>query len=217
MNKQNKKKNKRKLILEAALEIFSIKGVDKGTVAEIADKAGIGKGTIYHYFDSKEQIFTQLIDFFFADWMSEWEQVIDSEHSPLQKVEIIIDRTFDIYEEIAEERSRRQLVIMCEIIRFAFQQSLERKSDIGLSELFRKLYAKLKPIIKEGIKEGIFKDQDTKHLCFVAFGLLDGFSIHYLLQKNHYSLEKSREITKNILLGGLLKDEYKYNIRRREK
>ena len=54
------KANKRELILAAARETFGEKGYHNTTSEEIAKKAGVGKGTIYQYFDSKHDIFLQM-------------------------------------------------------------------------------------------------------------------------------------------------------------
>lgn len=55
------KVNKCDLILQAASEVFVKKGFEKSTVQEIAIQAGVGKGTIYEYFSSKEELFSQVI------------------------------------------------------------------------------------------------------------------------------------------------------------
>ncbi|MDX9870856.1 MAG: TetR/AcrR family transcriptional regulator [Clostridia bacterium] len=52
---------KRKLILKAATEVFSDKGFYGAKIEDIAQAAAIGKGTVYEYFRSKEQLFTELI------------------------------------------------------------------------------------------------------------------------------------------------------------
>lgn len=48
--------DKREAILDAALELFVERGFFGTAVPEIADKAGVGAGTIYRYFDSKEAL-----------------------------------------------------------------------------------------------------------------------------------------------------------------
>ena len=54
------KTNKRELILAAAQEVFFEKGYHSATSEEIAKRAGVGKGTIYQYFDSKLEIFLEM-------------------------------------------------------------------------------------------------------------------------------------------------------------
>ena len=51
---------KRAAVLEATLELISEHGFHGTAMSMIADKAGVGAGTIYRYFDSKEDLITQL-------------------------------------------------------------------------------------------------------------------------------------------------------------
>lgn len=53
--------NKTKMILDALQQLLEEKTIQHISVSEIANKAGIGKGTIYYYFSSKEEIVDALI------------------------------------------------------------------------------------------------------------------------------------------------------------
>lgn len=55
------RKKRRKEILAAAFEVFAVEGFHKGTISQIADVAGIGKGTVYEYFTSKQEIFESML------------------------------------------------------------------------------------------------------------------------------------------------------------
>src|SRR4029077_15894854 len=52
---------KRRQIMEGAREVFLAQGFDAATMGEIARKAGVSKGTLYVYFDSKERLFEPLL------------------------------------------------------------------------------------------------------------------------------------------------------------
>jgi AcrR family transcriptional regulator len=56
--------DRRQEILDAALHTFTDKGVSKATVADIAEAAGVAKGTVYLYFGSKEHLLLALRDRF---------------------------------------------------------------------------------------------------------------------------------------------------------
>lgn len=58
---KNIKRNKRNLILEKAFELFFEKGYLDTKIIDIAEAAGIGKGTVYEYFNSKEELFAELL------------------------------------------------------------------------------------------------------------------------------------------------------------
>src|SRR5689334_15289154 len=52
--------DKREAILAAALELFVERGFYGTAVPEIAERAGVGAGTIYRYFESKETLVNEL-------------------------------------------------------------------------------------------------------------------------------------------------------------
>ena len=49
--------NRRKAILDAAGQVFARKGYTNARIIEVAEAASVGKGTIYEYFRSKEDLF----------------------------------------------------------------------------------------------------------------------------------------------------------------
>jgi len=62
-----KKTDKRDRIIQAAAAVFAEKGFAGTVVADIAGRAGIGKGTIYEYFRKKEDVFFAVFEW----WMEE--------------------------------------------------------------------------------------------------------------------------------------------------
>lgn len=54
--REKNKINKRKSILAAAVRLFSKKGFEQTSIEELAREAGIGKGTVYSYFQTKKDI-----------------------------------------------------------------------------------------------------------------------------------------------------------------
>jgi AcrR family transcriptional regulator len=52
---------KRRQIMEGAREVFLAQGFDAASMGEIARTAGVSKGTLYVYFDSKEQLFEVIV------------------------------------------------------------------------------------------------------------------------------------------------------------
>jgi len=73
MNSQQKERKKRdtskkhKLIIEKAVEVFISKGYDSASMDGIAETAGVSKRTVYNHFQSKENLFQEIIAAFLAD------------------------------------------------------------------------------------------------------------------------------------------------------
>ena len=55
--REEKKRQTRKAILEAAITLFGTRGYEETSIEQLAKAAGIGKGTIYSYFHTKSEIF----------------------------------------------------------------------------------------------------------------------------------------------------------------
>jgi len=56
LTREAKKKQTKKAILAAAMELFSIHGFEKTSIAQLARTAGVGKGTVYGYFQTKQDL-----------------------------------------------------------------------------------------------------------------------------------------------------------------
>lgn len=69
------KSGKAELILAAALDLFEKQGYDATAVPEIAETAGVGTGTIYRYFATKEDLFNAL----YRRWKSAYNDIVLSD------------------------------------------------------------------------------------------------------------------------------------------
>ena len=56
-------------ILITSLNLFLQKSFKEVTMKEIVDKTGLSKGAFYHYFSSKEQVFEEVINHFYTDFI----------------------------------------------------------------------------------------------------------------------------------------------------
>lgn len=85
-----KDENKKEKILDAMQDLMATVGVQTISVSDIAQKAGIGKGSIYYYFHSKNDIIEAVIERSFSRVLDEGQTLAGSEGmSALEKVEII--------------------------------------------------------------------------------------------------------------------------------
>src|SRR5215212_5730616 len=60
--RERKKQATRETIADAAMKLFSRRGFDAVTVAEVADEAGVSEKTVFNYFPTKEDLFFDEID-----------------------------------------------------------------------------------------------------------------------------------------------------------
>jgi len=74
---------KRRRILKVAAREFVSKGYNGANINVIAEKSGIGKGTIYLYFPSKAELFTEALRESNKLWLERAREVVSSETDPL--------------------------------------------------------------------------------------------------------------------------------------
>jgi len=88
------RKEKKKVIMEVALELFAKNGFHATSISQISKQAGISKGLAYNYFESKNEILEEIINQGFSEITS--FMVTDFEH-PVTDDELIalIERSFD--------------------------------------------------------------------------------------------------------------------------
>jgi len=69
-------------ILDAALEVFSAKGFAAARLEDIANAAGISKGTLYLYFNSKQDIFQAAIQHTINPRLAQVEKLVSDDDGP---------------------------------------------------------------------------------------------------------------------------------------
>ena len=92
---------RRKQILECARKLFSERGYYQTQISDIQHEAGVARGTIYQYFQNKEDLFQTLLEKLYSDWknmLSEQPANMREEFSTGFKVfKYKIKQTFDFF------------------------------------------------------------------------------------------------------------------------
>ncbi|MBM4235898.1 MAG: TetR/AcrR family transcriptional regulator [Firmicutes bacterium] len=99
--------NKREQILLAAVEKFLDKDFYQVTVVEIAEQAGVGKGTVYEYFSSKKDLFKECFSYCADFYLQSFRQYLLKPQSVRKSMEDVI---FAHLELIKDNRKRLHLL-----------------------------------------------------------------------------------------------------------
>jgi AcrR family transcriptional regulator len=101
---------RRRSILDAATRVFSQKGVELATMAEVAAEAGISPGAIYRYFENKEELAHGCMNAKAEAIDGQWEHVDETTPDPLGAFHELARATLSILNE-PEARVDTQLAI----------------------------------------------------------------------------------------------------------
>ena len=80
-------KGKQEIILKSGIGMFIEKGFAKTKVSDIAKDAGIGKGTVYEYFNSKDDLFKGCIDYILDNHIELLKSEVASHSSAISKLQ----------------------------------------------------------------------------------------------------------------------------------
>jgi len=90
---------RRGVILDAALAVFSDLGYTRATLNDVADRLGVTKGCLYHYFESKEQLLLDLIQDRIGAAVIADEVSSSSEDRPRELLQRMLDQLWNHYQE----------------------------------------------------------------------------------------------------------------------
>ncbi|NOZ74934.1 MAG: TetR/AcrR family transcriptional regulator [FCB group bacterium] len=168
--------NKAEKIIQAAIQVFAEKGLEKGKIADIARKAGIGKGTVYEYFSSKDEIFSAIEQFVIEDMLRDLETILQGGRSPRQKLQSLIDGTFHYMVTLGDG-----ILIVTELWAQSARGLWHGSSTTRLRDMYRQYREILIDILQEGVKSGDFRPLDPEGVAVMLAAFLDGMLWQYLI------------------------------------
>ena len=173
--------NKRRQILDAAVECFATTGYHAVSVSDLATHAGISKGLMYNYFSSKEELLKAI----FTEIMSEMTQMFDPQHKGLPERKDLLKYLDRLFRHLSTH------IILWKMYMAIFSQP-------AVQEILK---AEILEASKEPLKmmETYFKKQGYKKPAVeVAFlsTLFSGIVVEYIADPENYPLS---QIKKRIL------------------
>lgn len=187
--------SKRERILRAAIDVFARSGYFTAKVSEIAKAAGVADGTIYLYFDGKEDLLITI----FREHARSYLQSLERELANVRRHE---DRLRAAIRHHLEALGRdRNLAVVTQI---ELRHSLKFMSLISQQEVADYLNI-LRKMIEHGQKDGVFRRSLHPQLAAKSlFGILDELVTSWMLSEKAYDLAEQSDQVADLLLNGLL-------------
>ncbi len=187
--------NKKEMILEVSQGLFARFGLLKTTVDEIAKLARIGKGTIYHYFKSKEDIFTEVVEKEGNLLKQKIQDALEAETTPQGKLTAFVKIRFRHLKEFTNYYSALT------------DDSLEH---YGFIEETRRKYLEgeirtVKRILNGGVMKGDFEIKNTELTAQAIVFTLKGMEYLWTFENDLLDIERSINQFLNILFKGIEK------------
>lgn len=191
------RRDKRADIVNAGIRVFSRKGFQRCSVEDILQEAKVARATFYSYFDSKKDLFIELID----GILSTMGDVI---------VEAMEDQPTSLKE--LQERTKNAMVALYAFFQdnldFAsiyFQEVMGMNPDIDFKiiEWQNRITGVLKNVIQKGIDKGVFREMDVDVVAGIVSGAPQFFGISLFTYSDKVDIPRVADAMAEYLIYGL--------------
>lgn len=151
--------DRRQQILTAAMDVFGHKGFHRAKIEEIAVQAGLGKGTVYEYFRSKEELFEEMLRAAGCLYLDDLRHAIAPDDTVRNRLKAMLVANLEFI-----NRSRD----MARVIAESHPGGMDRNLVAAITELRHRLIGLVKGILVEGMERGELRSVDPT-LCAHLF------------------------------------------------
>jgi len=187
------KRNTKEIIIQTAQRLFAKFGMRKTAVDEIAEKAHVSKGSIYHHFRDKEDIFRSVIRREGETLIAKiWEE-ISKQANPQDKLQAMMKTKIFHY---------RSLVNLWEVSREMVEELLPsvEKERKRIWQEEKRMIAR---ILQEGVDEKIFSLPDINMVAESIVSAFRNLEFSWTLEMDEKEFEMRLDSLLNILFKGL--------------
>ena len=187
--------DKREAILRSAIKVFASKGYFSSKVADIAAKAKIADGTVYLYFNSKEEILHSIFDRTMSEFISEGKKEIEGIKDAVLKLRRIAELHLE------KMGADRNLAIVFQVQLRGSIKFMREFSSAGFAEYLELI----RETFEEGQEQKVFRKDLNPVICSkIFFGSLDEMVTNWILSKKKYELSPLADEVMKVFLGGVL-------------
>jgi AcrR family transcriptional regulator len=167
------RESKRQALVESAAAVFVEQGFVSTRVADIADRAGVAKGTVYEYFSSKEELFFAVFEWINHRIRQRVDQVLDDDGDPRDQLMTLVRTSAEIVTEHRELFSMN-LDFWAASRGSAFEDRFTTACRSQYQE-YRRLAAE---VIRRGQLDGTFRPHmDADSIATLVVSALDGLGV----------------------------------------
>lgn len=184
------KNQKQGMIVEAALEIFRQKGYANARMADIARRAGVSYGLVYHYFGSKEVLFEMIVE----SWWNALYSMMDKEIASSVDIKKKLVNVIEFFLNTYGQKPNLMSIFVSEVCRSSVYHTEE-----GLSK-FMKFFELCEKIMMQGQESGFLsREVPPHHLTYIFYGAIETFISVMVLGKEPLTKKRQERATNAIL------------------
>ncbi|MEW5735023.1 MAG: TetR/AcrR family transcriptional regulator [Thermodesulfobacteriota bacterium] len=189
--RQTQHDRKFRKILKVAARLFAKKGYEKVSIEEIAWRLQLTKGSLYHYFKSKEEVLFLIQMDSLTFGITAQTRVLSSPAEPAAKLSEAISTHVAIItkEEVAGALKQQELILPPPM----------REKVIAARDRYEAIFSE---IIREGVEQGVFSTPDIRLSSIAILSMLNGIAKWYS-PKGRKTLAEITDAMTNFIIRGL--------------
>jgi len=189
------REEKKKIIASAAVKVIAERGIARAKMIEVAREAGVGKGTIYEYFRSKDELFEYAVKQFFESMTEDLTLALSTIDDPSQQLEALVNTMFTSIQKAGPEAH-----IMFEIWAEGVRSGVEY---FDLGAMYAEYRSLIAGIINAGMQNGQFRKVDPSLTASSIIAALDGLLLQWILVEDVFDLKDAASQLVDLLRNGL--------------
>lgn len=194
----DKQAEKRKRIISSAAKVFAKNGFHATKIQDIADTATIGKGTVYEYFATKDDLFLAVYDMWMHDFEHAMQSSVSNFSDPLSQADALIETAIEFYEARAEDAP-----LLLEF--WAHALRTDNPAFLQRIQAMKSLVARVgAEITKRLVALKAFSKVDVDSFALLELGISDGIFLHWVLDGQTYSLREAYKFRQAVIGAGLM-------------
>ncbi len=198
--KEREFKFRRAEILDEAEKIFALKGFHETTMAEIARSAGFATGSLYQFFEGKEDLYATMMTEKLGRMFAEIEEAVGRGRDTMGKLKVLVSSHFKFVE---ENMGFYRLLMRGEGISISDGRSSLRDQIL---KQFLDHVDFIDRLIREGVKQNLFKGTNTRGMAYSLMGMMSFFKLMSVM-KPEGSLMKKVPVVLDTFLRGVGRDD----------
>ncbi len=193
------KELREKQIKEAALKLFSEKGFHNTTITQISEAADLGKGTIYWYWKSKEELAFSLVEEMLRDFLALIERARDAEGPAAERFERMVTEVAELY--------YRETEYLRLLWKFRVDRSYIFSEDYTsrVASYYVRMREALETMLEQGIRGGEFRKMDSKRTAFILLGIAEGLELEWLENEEELSMREALVEAMGMVFSNIVK------------
>jgi len=181
-------KEKQKLIIQVASELFSKKGYHGASLRDISAASGINLGYIYNYISSKDDILYLFYQIFQEKWSHLYENLSESkDENPVDQLKHLIESMLPIMHELSD----------FVLAMYTESRHLKKESLHSVLEEESKMICQLEELIARGVNQGFFETEDTFFSANIIQYLIHIYPLKRWNLRHRYSNKQFLELLTN--------------------